>query len=227
MERLWYQGKLIEYEIIPKKIKNLYIQVKDGKVYVKIPYQMDRKKVQEFVHEKTNWIASKLIQEKKKFVRHQTEKIKLLGKVYPVQIQGVDGTRINVEKREHKICVCVPKGCETNEMLIQSVIKNYYMQEAKQVYAGMLKNLIAITNLQPNAWRVRDIQYAWGSCSTKRNITLSLNLIQERQQVIEYVILHELCHLKHMNHAKAFWDLVAEYMPDYKIRRKELKQGCC
>ena len=79
------------------------------------------------------------------------------------------------------------------------------------------------TGLKPDLWRIRDIHSAWGSCSSKKTITLSLNLIQKREEVIEYVILHELCHLKHMNHSKDFWNLVESNMPEYKSYRKELK----
>ena len=76
----------------------------------------------------------------------------------------------------------------------------------------------------PNKVRIKDIKYAWGSCSSKRNITINLKLATKEEKVIEYVVLHEMCHIREMNHSKKFWDLVEKNMNDYKIYKKELKE---
>lgn len=83
-------------------------------------------------------------------------------------------------------------------------------------YAKLLKEI-------PNKVRIRDIKYAWGSCSSNRNITINKKLAKKEEKVIEYVVLHEMCHLKYMNHSKEFWDLVANYLPDYKKYRALLR----
>ena len=64
---------------------------------------------------------------------------------------------------------------------------------------------------------------AWGNCNSKKEIHLNKNLIKYSKREISYVCLHELCHLKYMNHSKDFWNMVAYYMPDYKMAEKELK----
>ena len=99
--------------------------------------------------------------------------------------------------------------------------ENKYRLEQK--VEKIITNLALSTSLVPNKWRVRDIQYAWGSCSSKKNITISLRLITKTEGALTYVILHELCHLKYMNHSKYFWQLLENYMPDYKKYRKELR----
>lgn len=76
----------------------------------------------------------------------------------------------------------------------------------------------------PNKVRIREIKYAWGSCSSNRNITINQKLAKKDEKIIEYVVLHEMCHLKYMNHSKAFWNLVETYLPNYKKYRKKLKQ---
>ena len=83
--------------------------------------------------------------------------------------------------------------------------------------------LINTTGLIPRKIRIRDIKYAWGSCSNNKNITVNKKLISYSELAIRYVILHELCHLKYMNHSKDFWDLVQKYMPEYKKAKMELK----
>ena len=101
--------------------------------------------------------------------------------------------------------------------------KLYMDEEFKTIVEETANELIKETGLIPNKVRIRDIKYAWGSCSANKNVTISYKLIYYSKDVIKYVILHELCHIKYMNHSKAFWDLVANYMPNYKEIKKEFK----
>ena len=79
--------------------------------------------------------------------------------------------------------------------------------------------------VEPNKIRIRNIKYAWGSCSSNKNITINLKLVNKSEEEIKYVALHELCHLKYMNHSDKFWNLVEKYMPNYKEIRKQLKNN--
>ncbi len=100
----------------------------------------------------------------------------------------------------------------------------YELEEFVKIVQTNVKELINITGLKPNRVRVREVKYAWGSCSSGKNITINKKLMAYNENVIRYVILHELCHLKYMNHSKKFWNLVETYMPDYKEAKKELKK---
>ncbi len=102
--------------------------------------------------------------------------------------------------------------------------EQYTQEEFIKVIEKNVKQLIQITGLKPNRIRVKEIRYAWGSCSTKKNITINQKLICYSEMAIRYVILHELCHLKFMNHGQDFWNLVEMHMPNYKIAKKELKE---
>ena len=150
MAVIQYGEKEITYKIQKKKIKNLYIQIQNGEVIVKVPYRMKDNTIQEFVQKKAKWIAENLKKEKQK---SQEEEI----------------TPQKIEKLK------------------------------------------------------KNIKYAWGSCSSNRNITINAKLANKSKEAIEYVVLHELCHLKEMNHSKKFWDLVEGCMSDYKVYRKELR----
>lgn len=99
----------------------------------------------------------------------------------------------------------------------------YTEEQFKQIIEKNANELIKLTGLNPNKIRIKNIKYAWGTCSVNKNITINYNLIKYSKQAIRYVILHELCHLKHMNHSKEFWNLVSQYMPDYKQVKKEFK----
>ena len=101
--------------------------------------------------------------------------------------------------------------------------KLYTDEEFKTIVEETANELIKKTRLIPNKVRIRDIKYAWGSCSVNKNITISYKLICYSKETIKYVILHELCHIKYMNHSKNFWNLVEIYMPNYKEIKKEFK----
>lgn len=165
--------KKIEYHIVYGKIKNLYIQVKDGQVIVKAPKYLSKKDIYNIVDKKRDWILKKLEETKNtKEERKYTDK--------------------DIEKLKNKLDV-------------------------------IFKELIEETNLIPNKVRIRNIKCAWGSCSSNKNITINLKLVDRQDIEIKYVVLHELCHLKYMNHSEKFWNLVEKYMPEYKKIRKELK----
>ena len=163
--------KIPEYEIKYSKIKNIYIQIKNGKIIVKAPKRVSKKEIEKIVEQKTEWIQKTIEKENKK---------------------------------------------QEKEAL-------YTKEKFKEIIEKNANELIQETGLKPNKITIKQIKYAWGSCSSKKNITLNLELIKYSQQAIKYVILHELCHLKYMNHSKDFWNLVEKYMPNYKQVKKEFK----
>ena len=160
-----------EYEIKYSKIKNIYIQIKDGKVIVKAPRSVSKKEIEKILEQKSEWIQ--------KAVEKETK------------------------KQEKKPL--------------------YTKEEFKEIVEKNANELIKQTALVPNKITIKKIKYAWGSCSSKKNITINLKLIKYSEQAIRYVILHEFCHIKYMNHSRDFWNLVEKYMPDYKQVKKEFK----
>ncbi|MDR3628564.1 MAG: M48 family metallopeptidase, partial [Ignavibacteriaceae bacterium] len=76
-----------------------------------------------------------------------------------------------------------------------------------------------------NKVTIRNQKTRWGSCSARGNLSFNFNLVRYRKEIIDYVIVHELCHLKEMNHSNKFWNLVEKICPDYKALRRELKKG--
>jgi predicted metal-dependent hydrolase len=72
--------------------------------------------------------------------------------------------------------------------------------------------------------RIKNQRSRWGSCSSKGNLNFNYSLIYLPSHLADYVVVHELCHLKALNHGPSFWNLVKEAMPDYALRRRELRQ---
>ena len=91
------------------------------------------------------------------------------------------------------------------------------VKESIEKYSKLLKTM-------PQKVTIKDMKYAWGSCSSNKNISINMKLATKDEKAIEYVVLHEMSHLKYMNHSKDFWKLVGQHMPEYKEYRKILKE---
>lgn len=107
---------------------------------------------------------------------------------------------------------------------VQEVIKQEDIEKLELIVKNSIEKYTKLIKEKPNKVRIKDIKYAWGSCSSNRNISINEKLAKKDKKIIEYVVLHEMCHLKYMNHSKEFWSLVATYMPEYKEYRRMLKQ---
>jgi predicted metal-dependent hydrolase len=100
---------------------------------------------------------------------------------------------------------------------------NFYRTKAPHIITPIVENQAKIMELFPKNLKYRNNKSRWGSCSYDNTINLNLNLLKFPASVIEYVVIHELAHIKHKNHSKKFWDLVEIYCPEYKKCEKLLK----
>ena len=98
------------------------------------------------------------------------------------------------------------------------------VERLKEIIQKSIQKYSKTLEVIPNKIRIKNIKYAWGSCSSKKNITINVKLAKKDEKVIQYVALHEMCHLKEMNHSTNFWELVEKNMPDYKIYKNKLKE---
>ena len=94
---------------------------------------------------------------------------------------------------------------------------------AKEVLPPLVEAWASRMGVRPAGIRFTSAKTRYVSCSAKGNLNFSLYLMNSPMEAVEYVVVHELCHLKHMNHSKAFWQAVERCLPDYKERRKKLK----
>ena len=103
---------------------------------------------------------------------------------------------------------------------------NFYKKQAKLIYLQRLNNIYSQIeeDIHYPALKIRNMKTRWGVCNVKtKTITLNLELIKMPEKYLDYVIIHELCHLKHPNHSKDFWNMVSKYEPLYKKIREEMK----
>lgn len=124
--------------------------------------------------------------------------------------------------------------CRTYQELREAAEKRQYTarplptEEEKQEILDKIVRCVhhyeRIMGLYGNRITVKNQKTRWGSCSSKRNLNFNYKLAYMPQEILDYVVVHELAHLRHMNHSREFWALVEQYIPDYRARRGWLKE---
>jgi len=120
----------------------------------------------------------------------------------------------------HK-AISLPEG----KKAIKKTIQEFYKRKAEEVIHDRLQFFNEHYGLKYNRVTFRNQKTRWGSCSSAKNLNFNWRLIMAPIEVIDYVIVHELCHLRYMNHSAAFWNLVGEQIPQYKALRKWLREN--
>ena len=230
MKTIKYQNKTIAYTVSKAKVKNFYISIQNGEVVIKAPWYATGSQIQSIVEEKRDWIMRKLEEYKdsprKAKEYADGEKFQILGESYYLNTyyKDINNAILNVE--DGKIVIILPLRLadqDNTEQIKKMIDKMYYMiaeREVEQAFEKVRK----MVGLAPEEYRIRKVKSVWGSCSSNKKITINQNLMMYSRKALEYVVLHETCHLKYMNHSKKFWEMVEKYMPDYKEAEKELKK---
>ena len=230
MKEIRYENKTIAYTVNKAKVKNFYITIQNGEVVIKAPWYVTSSQIQDVVESKRKWIMEKLEEyqnsprKAKEYL--DGEKFQILGEEYSLNIyyKDINNAILNVENGKIVIILPLRYAEEDNTDQIKKMIdKMYYMVAEREVEAAMEKTR-KMVGLAPEEYRIKKTKSVWGSCSSNRKITINQNLMMYSRKAVEYVVLHEVCHLKYMNHSKKFWEMVERYMPDYKEAEKELKR---
>lgn len=179
LNKIVLDNKEYEYIIQYKRIKNIYMRVKDNKIYISSPKKVSIKEIERFIIQKEKWILN-VIKKHEEYKNREKE----------------------IEEKR---------------------IKKHTDEEFLNIIKVSVDKYSSLMNLFPNKVKIKDMKYAWGSCTSNKNISFNSELIYFEKEIIEYVIVHELSHLKYMNHQKEFWNLVERYIPNHKYLRKELK----
>lgn len=192
-----------------------------------IPRRYDIKRVPAFLEANRRWILHAL---KKYCLRPATTSIR------PVQNNTVPYLGEDLEViREDDGGGSSPVRIEGNKLVVSTglsgdgalaaALENWYREEAGSLIRGKLDRAVSRLGLSYNRVVIKGMRSRWGSCSVKGNLNFNWKLVLLPEPVIDYVIIHELTHLKEMNHSRKFWELVARECPDWRGRRKWLTKN--
>lgn len=225
------ENKTFEYKIVRRKRKSVGISVSHEQgVIVTAPNWVTLKQVKELIDKKADWIISRLnllekeAAENRPKVFETGEVLSYLGDNYLISIAPKKG---KIQLNGSLIEICFIKGVDPaqDQDRIRDKIKVWYKERAKEVFRERIEKFADELGVKPQKLFIKEQKTRWGSCSSKGNINLNWRLILAPMGIIDYVIVHELAHLRHMNHSKEFWATVESVLPDYGARRRWLKQN--
>ena len=206
------QKKYRDYEIIiiRKKIKNIYIRIKDKNIIVTANYLTPNIYIEKII--KNNLKSIDKMIEKNEFKEEQKDKFYLFGKNYQIQY---DDTISKVLIKEDKI---ITKNNQMLEKYLDALINETFSKHLNYWFNKFEEKIP-----DPNI-KIRKMKSRWGVCNTKNNnVTLNYYLYRYDISCLDYVIVHELSHFKEGNHSKNFWKIVEKYYPNYKEIRRKLR----
>lgn len=193
---------------------------KDGQIIVHAPNKMKEETINNFVNAKQHWLTSKLAiirgNQDKFFDVINMKKYLLYGKQLSIYKANVKKIEIMNDK------ILIPSKLEGEK--IMSALVNFYKKQAKEILYKRLNYLQGVLKIKCSSFKICNSKGRWGSCSSNGVVTLNWRVIMVEPQIIDYIIIHELCHLIEMNHSKRFWTLVETFLPNYNQSRQVLKQ---
>ncbi|MEH7494482.1 M48 family metallopeptidase [Neobacillus niacini] len=222
-----YSGQTIGFEIKYKQRTSMSIHIdSNGYIEIHVPKGISDDRVILAVEEKWDWIQEKLTEMKdrtrgfKAKVYEHGESFLYLGKEYPIQIaHDINIQQDYVVFEEEKLHIYV-KNLEDEK--IKQALKRFYYQQCKMLVEKSIKSYQSNFKIKPRSIRITDNKTNWGTCDSRQQLTFNWRLAMAPQSVIDYVVVHEMCHMLHMNHDRSFWRLVGKIFPDYKAQENWL-----
>jgi predicted metal-dependent hydrolase len=225
-----YGKTKIDFELQYCDRKTLDIAVHpDQRVIVKAPSDALTEKVDQRVRDKARWI----LKQKDYFSQFQPrtpqrfyvsgETHLYLGRQYRLKIQPADRLSVTLQGRYIQVWISQPD----NPIAVNQALETWYLIRARLKFQERLKICLqnsAFLNCPSPILRIRRLTKRWGSLTAKGNLILNRDLIRASLSGIDYVITHELCHLKVLNHSPEFYTLLASVMPDWQARKEKMER---
>ena len=214
----------VSVEIVrTKRRKTASIQIRDGLIRAVVPNQISDFRVEALIKKRMSWIRKKLQEESKIVIPSikeyvSGESLTYLGKNYRLKI--ITNSKRSVKLIGGYIEVSVPKKSPST---IKNMLTQWYIDHAIERLKDKTDRYANIIGVSPSTVSVRDYKSKWGSCSSDGNISYNWRIIMSPHRIVDYIVIHELCHMLEHNHSKDFWQHVSNNCRDYKECRNWLK----
>jgi predicted metal-dependent hydrolase len=222
-----YLGKTIRLDVKYKNRTSIGITIDSFEnVEVSVPKGTPDEIVLQLIEQKWELIQQKLKEMRdrlhgpqKKAYDHG-ESFLYLGNTYSIKIfhdQNIEHDYVVFEGDQLQIYV---KQIEDEK--IRQALKRFYYQQCKGLVEKSITSYQSHFKIKPRSIRISDSKTTWGTCDSKQQLTLNWRLAMAPREVVDYVVVHEMCHMVHLNHDRSFWRLVGKIMPDYKEKENWL-----
>lgn len=222
-----FGSQIIEYELLFMPRKTLAIGVHpDLSVIVKAPDGTKLMDIEKKVHSRSKWILNQKRRFEiflpdvppRKYVSGESHRF--LGRQYRLKVLKHDTEQIKLTRQFLEVY-----SPDTSPSNVRELVEEWYLNQASLVFQERLStsyNKLSREKIPYPKISIRRMQSSWGSCSATGTISLNIKLIQVTKEYIDYVLLHELCHLKYLHHEPEFYKLLSRMMPDWKRKKEKL-----
>ncbi len=201
-------------------------------VIVHTPQAFSLAQAEELLRSKAPWVLKHCNRLERERVRRaalrwqQGRLLPYLGAKYPLQFV-LDGGREEVALAEGRFLVGLPlqPGAETLEAWARERMLDWYREQARRMLEARVAHFKPLLGVQPATIRIKQQKRRWGSCSAKGALNFNWHLVLAPPEILDYVVVHELCHLIVLNHSPRFWGQVEKILPDYGARRGWLRRN--
>ncbi|MCL2082717.1 MAG: M48 family metallopeptidase [Oscillospiraceae bacterium] len=210
------------YTLTRSNRKTIALYVRNGGVEVRAPLKAPKRDIDKFVASKEKWITDKLassnqrLEQRENFSLTYGDSILCRGNEHPIIAKL--GGRIGFDDERFYM----PPDLDSDQIKYACV--QIYRLLAKRDLSRKVLDFANQMSVTPIAVKINGAKTRWGSCSSKKSLNFSWRLIMADDDVIDYVVVHELAHITAMNHSERFWAIVESVLPDYKERQKRLKE---
>ena len=219
----------ISYSIVSRpRRRTVGIVVRaSGHVEVLAPPRLPAAQIERLIREKAGWIRKKLQLQAETAARHRPklfsdgETFSLAGRSLALRIEA---GRRHTAIAGDKLVLRLPRYEPTRrERIMRSQLADWYRQQALAHLRLRVAHYSAIVGKQPSQLAIKGYKSRWGSCHRDGRLCFNWRLVMAPPSVIDYVVVHELCHLIHHNHSPAYWQLVESVLPEYRLAKRWLK----
>lgn len=208
------------------RIKTARLQVEDGVVSICVPKALELERIEQLIKDKQAWIKEKLALHRQQQPAPKRELLSgeafpYLGRNYRLKI--INGKLEPVKLVHGRLQVKLPKEMR-HEHIIRDMLTHWYRNQAELRFSEKVKRYANVVGVEPTKVSVKTFKSRWGSCNVKGEIQFHWKVIMAPHRIVDYVVVHELCHLKHHDHSPAFWKSVERVVPDFAECRAWLKE---
>lgn len=212
-------GKPVSYTLKRSaRRRSIGLRIDAQGLTVSMPHQTSERWLNEVLRDRSDWLVEKLDGLQARKLPEQQwrdgETIPYLGELLILRVVSSD---VPVHQCGGELVVY------GNEARVEKLVTLWYRRQAMLLFAERVRHYAPLLTVSPAAIKLSSAKTRWGSCTSRGVVRLNLQLIKLPQYLIDYVVVHELAHLREMNHSAAFWRVVASACPDYLVLRAELK----
>ena len=203
---------------LSKRSRYIRIQLSQERgIELIVPKGVSIANAEKFLSEKKDWILKKFVK-----IKEKNDDYMLFGEKINLERQfDLFLKKPKIELIKQKLLLTMPEGKDVQE---RKIFEEWLKAKAEEYIPNRVKVLAEKNVFNFNKVVIRGQKSRWGSCSKYGNLSFNFKVMSYKKEVIDYLIIHELCHLKEMNHSGKFWHLVESYMPDYKDYKNILKE---